>query len=30
VVSLDDIDATVKLIAAFCRRIRDEDDFIPR
>jgi putative aminopeptidase FrvX len=30
VVSLDDIDATVKLIAAFCRGIRDEDDFIPR
>ncbi|HEU0300083.1 MAG TPA: M42 family metallopeptidase [Longimicrobium sp.] len=30
VVSLDDIDATVKLIAAFCRGIRHEDDFIPR
>ena len=29
-VSLDDIDATVKLIAAFCRGIRGEDDFIPR
>lgn len=30
VVSLDDVDATVALIAAFCRDIRDEDDFIPR
>jgi endoglucanase len=30
VVSLDDIDATIKLIAAFCRGIRAEDDFIPR
>jgi putative aminopeptidase FrvX len=30
VVSLDDVDATVKLIAAFCRAIRAEDDFIPR
>lgn len=30
VVSLDDVDATIKLIAAFCRGIRDEDDFIPR
>jgi endoglucanase len=30
VVSLDDVDATVALIAAFCRGIRDEDDFIPR
>jgi endoglucanase len=30
VVSLDDIDATVKLIAAFCRGITDADDFIPR
>ncbi|HEX5871875.1 MAG TPA: hypothetical protein VFY65_15710, partial [Longimicrobium sp.] len=30
VVSLDDVDATVALITAFCRGIRDEDDFIPR
>jgi putative aminopeptidase FrvX len=30
VVSLDDIDATVKLIAAFCRGITAEDEFIPR
>ncbi|HEU0015208.1 MAG TPA: M42 family metallopeptidase [Longimicrobium sp.] len=30
VVSLDDIEATAKLIAAFCRRLRAEDDFIPR
>lgn len=30
VVSLDDIDATIKLIAAFCREIRSEDEFIPR
>jgi endoglucanase len=30
VVSLDDVDATVKLIAAFCRGITAEDDFIPR
>jgi putative aminopeptidase FrvX len=30
VVSLDDIDATVKLITAFCRSVRAEDDFIPR
>lgn len=30
VVSLDDIDATIKLITAFCRGIRAEDEFIPR
>ncbi|HEX8395712.1 MAG TPA: M42 family metallopeptidase, partial [Longimicrobium sp.] len=30
VVSLDDIDATVKLIAAFCRGVTAEDDFVPR
>ncbi|HLM66687.1 MAG TPA: M20/M25/M40 family metallo-hydrolase, partial [Longimicrobium sp.] len=30
VVSLDDIDATVRLIAAFCRGVRAEDEFIPR
>jgi putative aminopeptidase FrvX len=30
VVSLDDVDATIKLIAAFIRGIRDEHDFIPR
>ena len=30
VVSLDDIDATVRLIAAFCRGLGEGDDFIPR
>ncbi|MBB4635322.1 M42 family metallopeptidase [Longimicrobium terrae] len=30
VVSLDDIDATIKLIAAFCRTIQADDDFVPR
>jgi endoglucanase len=30
VVSTDDIDATIRLLAAFCRGMRDEDDFIPR
>ena len=30
VVSLDDIDATIKLIAAFCRGIKADDEFIPR
>lgn len=30
VVSLDDIDATIKLIAAFCRSVKADDDFIPR
>ena len=30
VVALDDIDATVRLIAAFCRGLTEQDDFIPR
>jgi endoglucanase len=30
VVSLDDLDATVKLIAAFCRSLKVEDDFVLR
>jgi putative aminopeptidase FrvX len=30
VVALDDIDATVRLLAAFCRGLREGDDFIPR
>jgi len=30
VVSIDDIEATIRLMAAFCRGMRDEDDFIPR
>ncbi|HET7234061.1 MAG TPA: M42 family metallopeptidase [Longimicrobium sp.] len=30
VVSLEDVDATVRLLAAFCRGMKDEDDFIPR
>jgi putative aminopeptidase FrvX len=30
VVSLDDVDATIQLVTAFCRGIRAEDDFIPR
>lgn len=30
VVSLEDVDATIRLIAAFCRGLRAEDDFIPR
>jgi putative aminopeptidase FrvX len=30
VVSLEDIDATIRLITAFCRGIRAEDEFIPR
>jgi putative aminopeptidase FrvX len=30
VVSTEDIDATVRLLAAFCRGLREEDDFIPR
>jgi putative aminopeptidase FrvX len=29
VVALDDIDATVRLLAAFCRGLRDGDEFIP-
>jgi endoglucanase len=30
VVSIDDIEATVRLMAAFCRGMKDDDDFIPR
>jgi putative aminopeptidase FrvX len=30
VVSLEDVDATIQLIAAFCRGLRAGDDFIPR
>ncbi len=30
VVALDDVDATVRLIAAFCRGVGAEDDFVPR
>jgi endoglucanase len=30
VVALDDVDATVRLLAAFCRGLRDGDEFIPR
>ncbi len=30
VVSTDDIEATIRLMAAFCRGMKDEDDFIPR
>jgi putative aminopeptidase FrvX len=30
VVSVEDIDATIRLITAFCRGIRAEDEFIPR
>lgn len=30
VVSLDDVDATIRLIAAFCREITAEVDFVPR
>lgn len=30
VVSTDDIDATVRLLAAFCRGLAEGDDFIPR
>ena len=29
VVSIDDIDATVRLLAAFCRGLRDDDTFMP-
>ena len=29
VVALDDVDATVRLLAAFCRGLREGDDFIP-
>jgi len=30
VVALDDVDATVRLLAAFCRGLGDGDEFIPR
>ncbi len=30
VVALEDVDATIRLVTAFCRGIRAEDDFIPR
>jgi putative aminopeptidase FrvX len=30
VVSMEDVEATIRLITAFCRGIRAEDDFIPR
>jgi endoglucanase len=30
VVALDDVDATVRLLAAFCRGLGDGEDFIPR
>jgi putative aminopeptidase FrvX len=30
VVSTDDIDATIRLMAAFCRGLKSDDDFIPR
>ena len=30
VVALEDVDATIQLITAFCRGIREEDDFVPR
>jgi putative aminopeptidase FrvX len=30
VVSLDDVDATVSLIAAFCRGLDADADFVPR
>jgi putative aminopeptidase FrvX len=30
IVSLDDIDATVRLMTAFCREVRVEDDWVPR
>ena len=30
VVALEDIDATVKLIAAFCCGVREDDEFLPR
>jgi len=29
VVALDDVDATIRLLAAFCRGLREGDDFIP-
>jgi putative aminopeptidase FrvX len=30
VVALEDIDATIKLLAAFCRGLGSGDEFIPR
>lgn len=30
IVSLDDLDATIRLIAAFCRSVAENDDFVPR
>ncbi|HEX2208357.1 MAG TPA: M42 family metallopeptidase [Longimicrobium sp.] len=30
VVALEDVDATIQLITAFCRGIREDDDFVPR
>lgn len=30
IVSLDDVDATIRLIAAFCRGLREGEDFVPR
>jgi len=30
VVAVDDVDATVRLLAAFCRALKNDDDFIPR
>jgi putative aminopeptidase FrvX len=30
IVSLDDVDATVRLIAAFCRDVRADEDWVPR
>lgn len=30
VVSTEDVEATIKLLAAFCRGLKDEDDFVPR
>lgn len=30
VVALDDVDASIRLLAAFCRGMKDDDDFIPR
>ena len=30
VVSMEDIDATIRLLAAFCRGLGEDDDFVPR
>jgi putative aminopeptidase FrvX len=30
VVAIDDVDASIRLLAAFCRGMKDDDDFIPR